>query len=136
MSKIERRELKSAGSPTWNHIHQAVSRLAAASAASLPRVEEPHPTRCKAPAPMLPSAPDLALPPMARDQLALDIAEIERATAALRRAEPSLEPWLPDAQAPTEPRRVRSVWVFVAVTWLSVGSVFSCAIGAILLLFG
>jgi hypothetical protein len=72
---------------------------------------------------------------MARDQLARDIA-VERAVAALRRAEPNLEPWVPDPQARTALRNVRSVWFLVGTTWLSAASVVSCGIGAICLLFG
>src|ERR1700752_3765581 len=52
-----------------------------------------------------------------REQLAREVAEIEAAIAALRRAEPALESW---TQAPvTATRKPRPVWVLIGVLWLS-----------------
>lgn len=51
------------------------------------------------------------------DQLARDLAEIERAAAALCRAEPALESWaIPPA--PTL-RKPRPVWLLIGLLWLS-----------------
>ena len=52
-----------------------------------------------------------------RDQLARDIADIESATSALRRAEPALESW-------TEPQtpalaKTRPLWPLMGMLWLS-----------------
>src|SRR5579871_3944179 len=152
MSKIEARGAKSGDSSDWNRAWEAVSRLAAARRATLPgaAVETQLDVETQSDAP--PAAPALARPaappvppaaatdvppaPQASDQLARDIAEIEQAAAALRRAEPRLEPRLPDAPTRTELRRVRSVWILIGLIWLSAASVVSCAIGAIFLLFG
>lgn len=51
------------------------------------------------------------------DQLAHDLAEIERAAAALRRAEPALESWA-NPPAPTL-GKPRPVWLLIGVLWLS-----------------
>jgi hypothetical protein len=69
-----------------------------------------------------------------RDQLARDIAEIEHATAALRRGEPTLESWLnPPAVAIGKPR---PVWLLVGVLWLSTALVTVGAVVAIAALVG
>ena len=80
--------------------------------------------------------PEPALEPRAHDQLARDIAEIEQAAAALRRAEPALELRAPEMPPGIEPRVSHSVWPLVCVIWLTAASVVTCAIGALVLLFG
>ena len=77
----------------------------------------------------------ISFAPIAPGQLARDIAEIEQAAAALRRAEPALKPRAPDPQTSSEPRPPRSIWLLVGVIWLTAAAVVSCAIGAIVLLF-
>src|SRR5438552_16615323 len=68
-----------------------------------------------------------------QDQLNRDIAEIEKASAALRRVEPALQAWA--AETPEhEPRRPRSVWILVGTIWISTVLVTGSAIGAILYL--
>jgi hypothetical protein len=66
---------------------------------------------------------------VAPDQLAADIAEIERAAAALRKAEPALEEWT------ERPRRAagkpRSIWLLIGVLWLSSALVAAGAVAAI-----
>jgi hypothetical protein len=52
------------------------------------------------------------------DQLERDIADIERATAALRRAEPALESWTePATTAPVA--KPRPLWLLIGALWLS-----------------
>jgi len=68
------------------------------------------------------------------DQLARDIAEIERATAALRRAEPALETWR-DAPAPML-GQPRPVWFVIGVLWFSTALVTLGAVFAIAALVG
>lgn len=72
------------------------------------------------------------------DQLERDIAEIERATAALRRGEPGLESWNEswsgDALAPAG--KPRPVWVLVGLVWLSTALVAVGALAAIARLAG
>jgi hypothetical protein len=70
------------------------------------------------------------------NQLARDIAEIEQAAAALRRAEPALEPRAPEMPPGIEPRVSHSVWPLVCVIWLTAAMVVSCAIGTVVLLVG
>ena len=76
--------------------------------------------------------------PLDSDEYARAIAEIERASAALRRAEPALEAWRPEPTGAGEPRKSRSlsVWILVGGIWLSTVAAFASAIGAILYLLG
>lgn len=79
----------------------------------------------------------------ANDQFARDIAEIERATAALRRAEPSLEMWSEagsearsDDAATLTIRKTRPVWLLIGLLWLSTALVTVGAVAAIARLVG
>ena len=79
----------------------------------------------------------------ASDQFARDIAEIERATAALRRAEPSLEMWgeagseaRTDDAATLTIRKTRPVWLLIGLLWLSTALVTVGAVAAIAKLVG
>ena len=68
------------------------------------------------------------------EQLARDIAEIERASLALRRAEPALESW----NAPPTPLtgQPRPVWLIIGVVWVSTALVTLGAVFAIAALVG
>jgi hypothetical protein len=70
-----------------------------------------------------------ALAQMARDQLARDIADIEHASAALRRAEPALQSWTgrSAASAPNP----RPLWLLIGVLWVSTALVTVGAVVAI-----
>jgi hypothetical protein len=77
------------------------------------------------------------------DQLERDIAEIERATAALRKAEPALETWSKPASEAwisdppaTARRKPRPVWLLIGVLWLSTALVTAGAVAAIAVLAG
>ena len=79
----------------------------------------------------------------ANDQFARDIAEIERATAMLRRAEPSLEMWSEaGSEARSEDaatvtiRKTRPVWLLIGLLWLSTALVTVGAVAAIARLVG
>ena len=76
-----------------------------------------------------------ALAQTAREQLARDIAEIERATAALRRAEPALESWT-NAPVTTTTAKPRPVWLLIGALWLSAALVTFGAVVAIAALVG
>jgi len=78
---------------------------------------------------------DAGLPaPAEPDQLARDIAAIERATAALRKAEPALESWSdPPPQVSHKPR---PIWLLVGVLWISTAIVTVGAAVAIAALVG
>jgi hypothetical protein len=68
--------------------------------------------------------------PAVHDQLARDLAEIEAATAALRKAEPDLESWtrIEETAVASKPR---SVWLLVGALWLSTVLVVAVAVVAI-----
>jgi hypothetical protein len=68
------------------------------------------------------------------DQLARAVAEIEKASAALREAEPGLEVGLPNA--PSHRRKYWSIWLLIGAVWISATLVVAGATGAILYLFG
>ena len=85
-----------------------------------------------------PVAIDGDSPPLApgdRDQLARDIAEIERASRALREAEPALESWSAPAPAPTL-GPPRPIWLIIGVLWISTALVTLGAAFAIAALVG
>ena len=69
-----------------------------------------------------------------RDHLEREIAAIERASAALRRAEPGLESWS-DMPAPTM-HKPRPIWLLIGVLWLSTALVTIGAVFAISALVG
>lgn len=70
----------------------------------------------------------------AREQLARDIADIERAAAALRRAAPTLQSWSkPANMAAPKPR---PLWLLIGALWLSTALVTVGAVYAVALLAG
>ena len=73
--------------------------------------------------------------PVDSDALARAIAEIEIASAALRQAEPALEPWRPNSEAHGE-RRYLPVWMLIGAVWIAALLGLSGATGAILYLAG
>jgi hypothetical protein len=115
----------------WKMAWNAVARLAAARQDVLRGARHNDP-------PIEPldvaSNADASAPVVDADEYARAIAEIEQASAALRRAEPGLETWKPDAAS--EPRKSWPVWVLVSGIWISTVTVFAGAIGVILYLFG
>jgi hypothetical protein len=84
---------------------------------------------------MQPSVDDSGLLAAAdRDQLERDIVAIERASAALRQAEPALQSWTsPPAATMQKPR---PVWLLIGVLWLSTALVTLGAVVAISALVG
>jgi hypothetical protein len=69
-----------------------------------------------------------------REHLEREIAAIERAAAALRRADPGLESW---ADMPAPPaHKPRPIWLLIGVLWLSSALVTIGAIFAISALVG
>jgi hypothetical protein len=69
-----------------------------------------------------------------REHLEREIAAIERASAALRRAEPELESWVDSP--PATLRKPRPVWLLIGVLWLSTALVTLGAAFAISVLVG
>jgi hypothetical protein len=75
-----------------------------------------------------------ALAQAVRDQLARDIADIEQASAALRRAEPGLESWNDAPRASLG--QPRPLWLLIGLLWLSTALVTVGAVVAIATLAG
>jgi hypothetical protein len=69
-----------------------------------------------------------------RDQLARDIAAIERASAALRRAEPALESWTEPPAAAAQ--SARPIWLLIGALWISTALATFGAVYAISVLVG
>jgi hypothetical protein len=141
MSKIEMRGAKAKDSSDWNQAWKIVARLAAARGTTLRQIGDGTvaiPRAASDQGPGAPSAASSAAPfaPVAPDQLTRDIAEIERAAAALRRAEPALEPRAPDPEMISEARTSGSIWPLICVVWLTAVLVVTCAIGTVVLLLG
>jgi hypothetical protein len=141
MSKIEARGAKAKDSADWNQAWKAVARLAAARGTALRQIGNDGASAAIPPAapeqaPGAPAIPPVPLAPVAPDQLSRDIAEIERAAAALRRAEPALEPRAPEPEIMGEARTPRTIWPLIGVIWLTAVLVVSCAVGAVVLLLG
>jgi|SRR5262245_538808 len=124
----------------WNEALEVVSRLAAAREAALQDVGEVRQngsvleTRQRGAATAVPAEKNAAA--IDPDQLAHAVAEIEQASAALRRSEPALEVWLPEQAPRTETRRHLSVWILIGGIWISATLVVAGATGAILYLLG
>jgi len=76
-----------------------------------------------------------ALAQLARDQLARDIADIEHASAALRRAEPALESWTGRPSSASAPK-TRPLWLLIGVLWVSTALVTAGAVVVIAALAG
>jgi hypothetical protein len=73
--------------------------------------------------------------PVVREQLARDLADIEAATAALRKAEPGLESWTKTEEPAVAPKP-RPVWLLVGALWLSTALVIAIAVVTIANLAG
>jgi hypothetical protein len=142
MQKKDAIGTKPADRSDWNNAWEIVSRLAAAREATLQGIgqeigqdrREPAIPEGARPISNSAGAPAKATEPVDQDQLAHAVAEIEKASAALRQAEPGLEAGL--AHAPTRARKYWSVWILVGGVWLSATLVVAGATGAILYLFG
>lgn len=66
------------------------------------------------------------------DQIERDLVDIERATAALRRAQPGLESWSASNDAPAAAMpKPRPVWLLVGLLWLSTALVTAGAVAAL-----
>jgi hypothetical protein len=73
------------------------------------------------------------------DKLARDLADIERAAAALRRAQPALEAWSSprtDDRPAAAMRRPRPVWLLIGLLWISTALLTAGAVAAIARLAG
>ena len=128
---------KPRNSAEWKKAWDAISRLAAARQVALREMKRDDHTPMDGFA--VPTFAERSAGPVPTDagEYARAIAEIEKASAVLRRTEPDLETWRPDAAPATgEARKSRSVWILVGGIWLSTVTVFAGAIGAIVYLLG
>lgn len=75
-------------------------------------------------------AADSALLRFEQEQLAREYAEIERASAALRLAQPALESWSKPASPPAVSKS-RPLWLLIGALWLSTALVTAGAVVAI-----
>jgi hypothetical protein len=113
----------------WSSAWAIVSRLAAARDTALHELERTAPADAR-----LSPAPAAPIP--VHPELARAVAEIEQASAALRRSEPALEAWKPGTLVRREARRYRSVWLLIGGIWLSASLMVAGATGALLYLLG
>ena len=135
MSKIEMRDAEASDSADWNHAWQVVAQLAEVRATTLRDIGAPGTAAVPAPH-LIPDSTVAAATLIVPDQLARDMAEIERAARALRRAEPTLEPSRPATEASAEMRGVRSIWLLLGVIWLAALLVVACGAATLALLLG
>lgn len=83
-------------------------------------------------------AGETAVPGQA-DQLARDLADIERAAEALRRAQPALEAWSSPRtgdRPAVAMHRPRPIWLLIGLLWISTALVTAGAVAAIARLAG
>ena len=130
----------------WTRAWEAVSRLAAAAPLAFHDIRRDRRLASIDPAPVphiLPVTEETRDETDRRigqtgdpDQLARAIAEIEKAAAALRRAEPALEPWQPAPEAIGKHRNYLSIWVLIGAVWISAILLIAGTTGTIVYLFG
>jgi hypothetical protein len=80
------------------------------------------------------SASMTGVAPVEHEHLSGAIAEIEKASALLRKSEPSLEIGLPSQPAGAERRAYWSVWILIGTIWISAILVVASAAGAMIYL--
>jgi hypothetical protein len=125
----------------WSNAFEAVSRLAAARDATMHEMGRDRrgatvlePTgRQGAASGSVAGATKQGIDP---DQLARAVAEIEKASAALRRSEPTLEVGLPAATRGGTRKKYRSVWILIGGIWISATLVVAGATAGILYVLG
>ena len=118
----------------WDGAWEIVSRFVTAREVALQEIARGAPALGVVPVAHGSAGP--AERPSADAELARAIAEIEQATAALRRSEPDLESWHPGRAVAREARQYRSVWILIGGIWLSASVMVAGATGALLYLLG
>lgn len=125
----------------WSDAFEAVSRLAAAREATMDGMTEDRrraavrePTsRRGTTSGAVAGTPKQGIDP---DQLARAVAEIEKASAALRRSEPTLEVGLPAATRIGARKKYLSVWILIGGIWISATLVVAGTTAGILYVMG
>ena len=128
---------KSPDKSQWKDAFNAVTRLAAAREATMNDMERDRrgatsDRRATAPG----TAARATAPGVDPNQLARAVAEIEKASAALRRSEPALEVGLPAPARSGTRKRYLSVWILIAGIWTSATLVVAGAAAGILYVLG
>jgi hypothetical protein len=118
----------------WSNAFEAVSRLAAAREATMHNTGQDR--RNPATTDRRATASGATARPTAQgidpDQLARAVAEIEKASAALRRSDPALEVGPPVPTRNGKRKRYLSVWILIAGIWISATLVVAVATAGIL----
>src|ERR1700730_15349506 len=134
--------LNSTERSNWSSVWEAVSRLAA-TREPLEDVDQPHHSPVvqeastgQGTAQNSAAAAVKHVMAIDHDQFARAVAEIEKASAVLRRSEPALEVGLASAPVRSDGRNYRSVWILIGAIWISATLVVAGATGAILYLLG
>jgi hypothetical protein len=138
MSKNKLLTSRARDSAEWNNAWATIARLAAARQIALHDMRLDHPAPSVS-HPMTDSLNDAdpaaglraTTDAVDQNQLAQAIAEIEQASAALKSAQPALEPWRPGATPASEPRKQYSVWILIGTIWLSMLLIVAGVIAAI-----
>jgi hypothetical protein len=125
----------------WSDAFEAVSRLAAARELALqeigrdrPEASSREPANAQPVTPSPAAASDEQVASLDPDQLARAVAEIEKASAVLREADPALEVWSPNAPTSSVKRKYWSIWLMIGGIWITATLVVAGATGAILYL--
>jgi hypothetical protein len=128
------------GQADWSNAFAAVSRLAAVRDLALQDIGQDHQDASPASGQQTESKSTTIsaehIDAVDPDQLARAVAEIEKASSALRRSEPALEAWSPDTTTSGVTRKYWSIWVLIGGIWISATLVVAGATGAILYLLG
>jgi len=122
----------------WTNVWEAVSRLAAARHSAVPDSARDR-LRIATVAAIADRSPTEAArqtAPVDPGQLARAVAEIEKASAALRRSDPALEvgPTVPTRSG--KRKQYLSVWILIAGIWISATLVVAGAAAGILYVLG
>ena len=141
MSHNDARGAKPGDSLDWNDAWNAVERLAAARAVALREIGRSEDAALPALTSAVAASDAAAISaphavPIDPDQLARAFCEIEKASAALRRAEPALELGRLDPEPRSESKKPRSIWFLIGGIWISAMLVCAGAIRGIFYVFG
>jgi hypothetical protein len=127
---------KSAGKSDWSNAFEAVSRLAAAREATMHHMEPDRRAATDRRASASVATARTTTQDVGPGHLARALAEIEKASAALRRSDQALELGLPAPTRSGKRKRYLSVWILIAGIWVSAMLVVAGATAGLLYLIG
>ena len=120
----------------WSNAFEAVSRLAAAREAALHSAEPERRSSATDRQATSSAAMRKTTQDIDPNQLARAVAEIEKASTALRRSEPALEVGLPAPARGGTRKRYLSVWLLIGCIWISATLAVAGAAAGILYVVG